>query len=617
MRGKRRRGSFISSVQNPQFRRLFLKNWLLVICSVILPLLVCSIISQSISTKNLTQELDTSSQRSVRNTRATLQSLLDEAVDTLEIQCQDKSILEFLQMDHSSPSSYKFVSKAGDVLSRIAGDKRRNLYDSVDVYSQFSDYLVSTLYQGQAYDRISDQSLVDSFNQYVSVHSRQTLFALSRTSNYLGQQKHLISIYRIAAVSEQQRAFVSLSIDTDKLGLYLADELMPDQGAYMIVDASQRVILDTTHSLLGESLRLPDSDNTVTSRTMPLGDENVRLSWTDMDYFGWQFVQMIPLAEFEATMRFERTTINLILLVCVILSMVLSYLTTKKLFRPVEAILSILENPSDQRLFSDENGEIKMLLTRILDLFEKNIALENQAVERVMALRRARSKALQEQMTPHFINNVLQVINWLAISETGNDNSRTSQAIILLADIIDESKQQKYSLVTVDDEISYTRKFLELERLRYGEGIVCHYDIAPAVLGKLIPGISLQTLVENAVAHGFRARAGRGNIYVTIRETTAGGMHIVVEDDGEGIEQTTVDRLFRQLENDFIYAGEHVGLINFFQRFLLIYGDSCSFDIHRNEYGGTSVEVITPALGEEWLHGSEEHEDSPGDSAGA
>ena len=113
-------------------------------------------------------------------------------------------------------------------------------------------------------------------------------------------------------------------------------------------------------------------------------------------------------------------------------------------------------------------------------------------------------------MTPHFINNVLQVINWLAISETGNDNSRTSQAIILLADIIDESKQQKYSLVTVDDEISYTRKFLELERLRYGEGIVCHYDIAPAVLGKLIPGISLQTLVENAVAHGFRARAGRG-----------------------------------------------------------------------------------------------------------
>ena len=204
---------------------------------------------------------------------------------------------------------------------------------------------------------------------------------------------------------------------------------------------------------------------------MTIGDENVRLSWTDMGCFGWQFVQMIPLSEFEETMRFEQYTINLILLVCVILSMVLSYLTTKKLFRPVEAILNILENPSDQQRLSDENGEIKMLLTRILDLFEKNIALENQAVERVMALRRARSKALQEQMTPHFINNVLQVINWLAISETGNDNSRTSQSIILLADIIDESKKQKYSLVTVSDEISYTQKFLDLERLRYGEGI--------------------------------------------------------------------------------------------------------------------------------------------------
>ncbi len=48
--------------------------------------------------------------------------------------------------------------------------------------------------------------------------------------------------------------------------------------------------------------------------------------------FGWQFVQLIPLSEFEATMRFEQNTINLVLLFSVLLSMLLSYLTTKKLF---------------------------------------------------------------------------------------------------------------------------------------------------------------------------------------------------------------------------------------------------------------------------------------------
>ena len=61
------------------------------------------------------------------------------------------------------------------------------------------------------------------------------------------------------------------------------------------------------------------------------------------------------------------------------------------------------------------------------------------------------------------------------------------------------------------------------------------------------------------MAHGFSARAGQGNIYVSIHDTPSGGLHIQVDDDGEGIEQATVDKLFSQLEKDFIYAGEHVG----------------------------------------------------------
>ena len=91
---------------------------------------------------------------------------------------------------------------------------------------------------------------------------------------------------------------------------------------------------------------------------------------------------------------------------------------------------------------------------------QKNMALEHEILDRVLALRRARAKALQEQMTPHFINNVLQTINWLAVEETGDENSQTSQAIILLADIINTGKQQKYSLTTVEEEIVYIEKNL-------------------------------------------------------------------------------------------------------------------------------------------------------------
>ncbi len=94
----------------------------------------------------------------------------------------------------------------------------------------------------------------------------------------MGQQKHLITLYRIVAVAEQQKAFVSLSIDTDIAGAVSGDELFPDQSAYLIVDASNRVILDTTHRLVGESLVLPTANQLVSSMNGKIGDENVRIA---------------------------------------------------------------------------------------------------------------------------------------------------------------------------------------------------------------------------------------------------------------------------------------------------------------------------------------------------
>lgn len=78
----------------------------------------------------------------------------------------------------------------------------------------------------------------------------------------------------------------------------------------------------------------------------------------------------------------------------------------------------------------------------------------------------------------------------------------------MLADIIDTGKKQKNSLTTVAEEIEYTRKFVELERLWYGDGILCYNDIAPTAEGMLIPGISLQMLVENSIGHGFQTKGG-------------------------------------------------------------------------------------------------------------
>ena len=591
----------LERIQNHQFRRLFVKNWLLVFSSIMLPLLVCTMAVQGVNSKSLLQEMDLSVQRSVRNTKATLETLFEEACDILEKQGGAADILSFLQRERTTPASFSYVDEAGDIIDRISIDNRQNLYFSVDAYSAPNKFLISTLYRGQLAEWILDQSLVETFAECRKETPEQNLFAHTRMADYLGRKYWLITVYRAVNTQSEESSFVSISIDGQKLMDYIVDEKVPDQGAYLIVDRDGNVILDTSWQLQGETLLLPEKNGTVTSFTKTINGSRMRVSFTEMSTFGWKCVQMIPMEEYQYSMNRVRRIMRIILLLGSIASILLSYGASERLFRPVEAILQVVENPSEKTGSLEKNEEIQFLLYRILELFQKNITLEKEAFERVLALRRVRAKALQEQMTPHFINNVLQTINWIAVEETGKDNSLTSQSIILLADIINTGNQQKYSLTTVEEEMEYTRKFVELERLRYGEGVICHYEVEEKARGLLIPSISLQTLVENSISHGFRTRCGNGNVYIRVGVNEQGGLHICVDDDGEGMPKEDIERIFEKLQQDDIYVGEHLGLINFFQRFRLIYGEETVFVIKKSRYGGVCVEVDTPKGNLDWL----------------
>lgn len=187
---------------------------------------------------------------------------------------------------------------------------------------------------------------------------------------------------------------------------------------------------------------------------------------------------------------------------------------------------------------------------------------------------------------------MLQSINWIAIEETGLEQSRTSEAIMLLAETIRMGKSQKTNYTTVESEIAYTKQYVKLEQLRHGMGIHCYYQIDEDALDREIPCMSIQPLVENAIIHAMVE--DEGDIYITICGNENHGIYIQVEDNGTGIEQATIDRIMEQMKQEYIYLGEHLGIINLFQRFRLLYGDNCQFSIGRSRFGGTCVQINTP-----------------------
>ena len=127
---------------------------------------------------------------------------------------------------------------------------------------------------------------------------------------------------------------------------------------------------------------------------------------------------------------------------------------------------------------------------------------------------RAQLAALQARIKPHFFFNTLNTISSLV----ADDPDRAEETIALLADLFRYTlKTTGARLVPFRDEVAFVEKYLTIERARFGERLRTGFDIASGCGDAMVPGLILQPIVENAVAHGIAPRAAGGSVEVRAR----------------------------------------------------------------------------------------------------
>ena len=201
--------SFIKNIQNRHFKKIFLKNWLTVFLSIVLPLTACVLFVHYNNQRTLLDEIDVSAQRSTLNVTSTLETLFQEACDTLEREVLDQNTSLFFSAKPSFPPPYSFITLVNQMKTRINADYHDSLYYSLDCYSASCNFLVSTTFQGQFYQWVDDNSLTDAFSRYRSVYPDALLFAVRREA----LDADVITIYRSQPFPSYQDSFVSISID--------------------------------------------------------------------------------------------------------------------------------------------------------------------------------------------------------------------------------------------------------------------------------------------------------------------------------------------------------------------------------------------------------------------
>ena len=123
--------------------------------------------------------------------------------------------------------------------------------------------------------------------------------------------------------------------------------------------------------------------------------------------------------------------------------------------------------------------------------------------------------ALRAQIQPHFLFNALHtVVQLIPINP-----ARAIEAAELVAEMLRATMEDERDVISLRDEWAFVSRYLELERIRFGERLRVQANVDPDLLDVRIPSFALQTLVENAVRHGAAPRVEPTGIVVTTAGT--------------------------------------------------------------------------------------------------
>ncbi len=215
----------------------------------------------------------------------------------------------------------------------------------------------------------------------------------------------------------------------------------------------------------------------------------------------------------------------------------------------------------------------------------RDLGLERERLLRAEArAHEARLAALRLQLQPHFLFNALNAISTLVADGRPAEANRM---LARLADFLRATLDRRDTAeVPLSEEIAFTRQYLEIEEVRFGERLRVEVDVDPETRTALVPAMILQPLVENAVRHAIVPRAAGGAIgIVAAREN--GILRIGVHDDGPG-----PSGLGDGGREDPARPG--LGLANTRQRLEELYGSRAELTLGESVRGGLAVSLRLP-----------------------
>lgn len=292
------------------------------------------------------------------------------------------------------------------------------------------------------------------------------------------------------------------------------------------------------------------------------------------------------------TMRLLYTVSFGCAVVCVALSVLMSFKLSGQMFRPIQrlrqGIGEVEHNNLDVCVPAEREDELGELARRFNEMVEALKRNQEALVANQRELNQAQIRMLQAQLNPHFLCNTLDTMKWIS------KINKVPQVAVMstnLADILRFCISPE-EFVPLGREVEILERYIEIQTIRMSGAFAFRVDVPEELADCLIPKMILQPLVENAVLHGLEG-VENGVVEVTAREE-AGTLRVTVRDNGLGLPPELAVGRYRGQGP----AGKHLGLYNVNTILTKYYGDGCGLFLE-NEAAGAAVTAALPVRREE------------------
>lgn len=287
-------------------------------------------------------------------------------------------------------------------------------------------------------------------------------------------------------------------------------------------------------------------------------------------------------------------------------SLVFVYLISSYLTKPVETMQEVIgrtriENIGQPVVSEKDSRELRSILevSQLMDAYQHMTDRLSTAIEAERTTARlymnSQFDALQAQVNPHFLFNVLNVISQRGMID---DDDLICEICANLAAILRYSTNTKQRLATVEEELNYLSQYAFLQKTRYQDRFEYDCDADPDILPMEIPRLTIQQLVENCMHHGYQDTASKMVISVCAKREVGGAM-IAVHDQGTGFNADRLASILAQFQQtrDDLRTGKRtpdmeiggMGLVNVYARLYLVFGER--FDMTIVNDGGSTVTI--------------------------